>query len=72
MNQLKGYFMNIINLFYHRKEHFRMEKMSIRVMCTLDDLDEIWYGDDSEPETDEIDPEAWKEIKEVADGIYEG
>ena len=49
-----------------------MENMGIRVMCTLDDLDEIWYGDDSEPETGEIDPEAWKEIKGVADGIYEG
>ena len=49
-----------------------MENMGIRVLCTLDGLDEIWYGDDSEPETDEIDPEAWKEIKEVADGIYEG
>lgn len=49
-----------------------MENMGIRVMCTLDDLDEIWYGDDSELETDEIDPEVWKEIKEVADGIYEG
>lgn len=49
-----------------------MENMSIRVMCTLDDLDDIWFGDESEPETDEIDPEAWKEIKEVAHGIYEG
>lgn len=49
-----------------------MENMSIRVMCTLDDLDDIWFGDESEPEMDEIDPEAWKEIKEVADGIYEG
>lgn len=46
--------------------------MNILVNCAFSDLDEIWYGDDSEPETDEIDPEAWKEIKEVAHGIYEG
>lgn len=38
---------------------------------TWDDLDEIIYGSDAEPVTDEIPEEDFELIKEVADDIHE-